>query len=127
MEERSQKYLPIGTVVLLKEAEKPLMITGFSSIEDDNPKNIYDFIGCEYPEGMVDLEEVELFNYEDIGKILYLGYDTDESKKYSKEVESLTLEYLDDIKSEEINAQNNVNPTPDVSNQPINNGQIPNI
>ena len=89
-----EKYLPVGSVVLLKEAQDPLMIVGFSSIDEDEPNKVYDYSGCDYPEGMVDYEEVELFQHEDIEKILFLGYETEESKRYDEEVKKTTEEYL---------------------------------
>lgn len=98
-----EKYLPIGTVVLLKDAEKELMIVGFSAIDEDDDE-IYDYIGCPYPEGLMDTEEVELFKHEQIEEILYTGYVTDASNKYSEEVRQITDEYLsDDVTSEENN------------------------
>ena len=40
------KFLPLGAVVLLKNATKRVMITGFCSIRKDDPndKKIYDYI-----------------------------------------------------------------------------------
>ena len=45
-----EKYLPIGTVVMLKGGEKRAMITGFCSVSEDDPEKIYDYNGCLYPE-----------------------------------------------------------------------------
>lgn len=43
--------LPIGSVVMLKDAEKPLMIYGIKQLDTDNPEVEYDYIGVLYPEG----------------------------------------------------------------------------
>ena len=43
-----EKYLPIGTVVILKEGTKRIMITGFCSIDNGNKEKVYDYSGCMY-------------------------------------------------------------------------------
>ena len=48
-----EKYLPIGTVVMLKGGKKRAMITGFCAISEDNKDKIYDYSGCLYPEGFI--------------------------------------------------------------------------
>ena len=49
MEEIGEKYLPIGTVVMLKGGTKRVMISGFCAIDGENVKNMYDYSGCVYP------------------------------------------------------------------------------
>lgn len=39
-----EKYLPIGSVVKLKDGEKRLMITGYLPIEDDSKEKKYGII-----------------------------------------------------------------------------------
>ena len=48
--------LPIGSVVLLNEAEKKLMIIG---ILQRNGEEVFDYVGCPYPEGLLDSENIE--------------------------------------------------------------------
>ena len=36
--------LPIGSVVMLKNAEKPVMIYGIKQLDTDNPEIEYDYI-----------------------------------------------------------------------------------
>ena len=50
-----EKYLPIGTVVLLKGAEKRVMITGFCATElkESDETKTWDYSGCIYPEGFI--------------------------------------------------------------------------
>ena len=43
------KYLPIGTVVLLKDAKKRVMITGFAVKGKETGDKMYDYMGCMYP------------------------------------------------------------------------------
>lgn len=65
--------LPIGSVVLLKEADKRLMIYGIKQVNGEDGK-IYDYIGCLYPEGSIDAEYTFLFQHEDIEKVDFVGY-----------------------------------------------------
>lgn len=84
---KPEKYLPIGTVVLLKDAEKKIMITGFGPVDGENDKNeMYDYCGCPYPEGVYTMEEILLFNHDDIYKIFYLGYSDEEEVEFKKQL-----------------------------------------
>ena len=38
-----EKYLPVGTVVLLQNGTKRVMINGFCSIDSEEPTKIYDY------------------------------------------------------------------------------------
>ena len=48
MNEIGEKYLPIGTIVVLKNATKRIMITGFASMSPETGDTIYDYSGCPY-------------------------------------------------------------------------------
>ena len=67
----AKKLFPIGTVVLLKNAEKELMIIGILPISDNKK---YDYLSVAYPEGYINDKYLFLFNHEDIAKVKYLGY-----------------------------------------------------
>lgn len=65
--------LPIGSVVLLKEGEKRLMIFGIKQLNKGSDE-VYDYIGCLYPEGHIGDDHLYLFNHEDIERIDFLGF-----------------------------------------------------
>lgn len=72
-----RKFLPIGSVVLLKGAEKRLMICGRAQL--DAEQTYYDYSGCLYPEGYIGASEMYLFNDEDIETVYFIGFqDPDE-------------------------------------------------
>ena len=73
-EERIRKLLPIGSVIMLREAKKPLMILGVCQTAVEENK-LYDYIGVLWPEGNIGTEGQFLFNHEDIEKILFRGLD----------------------------------------------------
>lgn len=77
----NEKYLPIGSIVLLKGATKKLMITGFCSISNENKEVVYDYAGVMFPEGAIN-NEVALFNHDQIDKIFYIGYVDEEQKEF---------------------------------------------
>ena len=74
--------LPIGSVVMLKDAERPLMIYGIKQLDSNNPDTEYDYIGVLYPEGNVGANFQYLFNHNDIADVLFKGYETDELKNF---------------------------------------------
>lgn len=77
------KFLPIGTIVLLKEATKKVMIAGFLAAENEESKDIYDYVGFPYPEGITSSKEFLLFNHDQIKEVFYEGY-KDESENALK-------------------------------------------
>ena len=89
MKEEYKKYLPLGSVVLLKDATKKVMITGFVIKSIDTGDRIWDYIGCLYPEGIVTLDNNLLFDHDDIFQVISLGYSDDEQKEYNKLLEDV--------------------------------------
>lgn len=81
-----EKYLPIGTVLLLKDATKMLMITGYCSSTPEDPNKVYDYVACLFPEGGLAGDEVALFNHDQIGTITHMGLDNDEFKELDKKI-----------------------------------------
>ena len=83
-----RKFLPIGSVVLLKGAEKRLMICGRAQL--DIEQNYYDYSGCLYPEGYIAANDMYLFNDGDIDKVYFIGFqDPEELSFVSKLAEKL--------------------------------------
>ena len=82
MNEKFEKYLPIGSVVLMKEATKRVMITGYAVKSPQLGNKVFDYIGCLYPEGMVSSDRNLLFDHKDIQQIFAIGFADDEQKKF---------------------------------------------
>ena len=68
-----EKYLPLGTVVLLEGGAKRVMITGFATASSDDPDLIYDYAGCMYPQGFITSNQTVLFDHDQIQKIYHFG------------------------------------------------------
>ncbi|MBR4260598.1 MAG: DUF4176 domain-containing protein [Clostridia bacterium] len=93
MNEVGEKYLPIGTVVLLKNANKRVMITGFASMSPETGNKIFDYSGCAYPEGFLNYNEVCVFDHEQIDKVFFKGLSDDEEQDFKKDL----VEHLNQI------------------------------
>ena len=91
------KFLPLGSVVLLKNAKKSIMIMGYGFTgEVDNSVKVFDYSACLYPEGFLDPNKSILFDHESIEKVEFLGFDDDRSKEWRK----FFVDNLDDIKKQ---------------------------
>ena len=84
-----EKYLPVGTVVLLKGGKKRVMITGFCVVSPEVEKKIFDYCGCIYPEGYLNSTQNCLFNHDQIDKIYHVGLVDDEELKFKNQLKSL--------------------------------------
>ena len=84
MDNTTKQYLPIGTVVLLKDATKRVMITGFASMSSETGDTVYDYSGCIYPEGFLNYNEVCVFNNDQIEEIVSKGFVDEEEIEFKK-------------------------------------------
>lgn len=68
--------LPIGSVVLLKESTKRVMITGVAQygLENGETRRLYDYCGVLYPEGFMNPDEQFLFNDDQIDQLFFVGF-----------------------------------------------------
>lgn len=84
-----EKYLPIGTVCLLDNATKKVMIIGFAAKGKESGDKMFDYVGCMYPEGMLSSEQNLLFNHNQIKEIYYMGYSNNEDKEFKNRLVDL--------------------------------------
>ena len=93
------KYLPLGSVVILKEAEKKLVITGFRMKAVEIPDKIYDYCGCMFPEGTISSELTCVFDHSQIEKVFFTGYEDEEAKEF---LDTLKSTYIDEEKQQDV-------------------------
>jgi len=84
-----EKFLPLGTVVLLKGAKKRVMIIGFCCLDAKDKTKVFDYSGCVYPEGMIASDKNLLFNHDQIEKIFQLGYSDEEEKLFKEKLKTI--------------------------------------
>lgn len=73
-----EKTLPIGSIVLLENATKRIMIVGYCQYKDGDTTKIYDYVGVTYPEGYISADKMILFDHAQIKHIYALGYQNEE-------------------------------------------------
>ena len=91
-----EKYLPVGSVCMLKGGQKAVMVVGYGIQPKEEPNVMYDYLGALYPEGIVTVEQNMVFNHENIDKVLFKGYETDEQKSFNQKI----TEVINQIKTE---------------------------
>lgn len=98
----NKRYLPIGSVIKLKNNNKSIMITGYYSVEYARDLEIYDYSGCAYPEGVMIKSSCCSFNQSDIKEVLFEGYKTDEYKTLTNGLNEIDEEIMTGGEPQEI-------------------------
>ncbi len=83
------KFLPIGSVVLLKGGSKRIMINGYLCTEEGKPEETYDYCGCLFPEGFITMNSNLLFNHDQIEKVDHLGLIDEEEQEFQNKINEL--------------------------------------
>ena len=71
------EYLPIGSVVCLKNGTKKIMIYGRKQIQSGSNKK-WDYVACLYPEGNLSEKYNVFFNHDEIEIVYFKGYEDEE-------------------------------------------------
>lgn len=69
----NKTYLPIGSVVLLKNGTKRVMVYG-RKIKANGEERVFDYLGCLYPEGALSSKNVILFDHDQIKMVYFIGF-----------------------------------------------------
>ena len=77
--------LPIGSVVLVGDSTKKVMIIGVCQKSSDG--RIFEYSGVVYPEGFLDPKKMFLFNNDQITQIAALGYQDAEQLAFKEKVD----------------------------------------
>ena len=78
-----KEYLPMGSILLLKNGTKRIMIYGRKQLSADTGK-IFDYVACFYPEGNISPDYTFLFNQEDIKEVIFRGYSDPDEEAFLK-------------------------------------------
>lgn len=84
-----KKLLPIGSVVLLQNGVKKVMVTGYMAMDQNNSGKIYDYSGCIYPEGLLSSDQTLLFYHDQIEQVCFEGYQGEEYALFQKQLEEV--------------------------------------
>lgn len=84
-----KELLPIGSIVLLKDGEKRLMISGIMQTDTGGTQKNYDYMGVLYPEGHIGEGFQYLFNHKDINEIIFRGFEDTERVEFLDKLTNL--------------------------------------
>lgn len=79
----AQEFLPIGSVVLLQNSNKKLMIFGRAQRAITDGK-VWDYMGCFFPEGNISLDKNFMFNHQQIQTVCFRGLENEEEQKHKE-------------------------------------------
>lgn len=109
----NNEFLPIGTVVVLKNGTKKVMINAYGVFPTDKvfskgketqrKKELFKYGGCIYPEGIIDSNTIFAFNHEDIDKIYHMGMISPEYNEFVAKIKSNYDNYKKQFESNENN------------------------
>ena len=77
----TNELLPIGSVVLLKDSTKRIMIVGLKQRQEQETK-VWDYSACLYPEGIIDPDHLFLFDHEQIQTLFFIGFQDGEGMQF---------------------------------------------
>lgn len=83
--------LPIGSVVLVGNSKKKVMIVGLCQKGGAEGK-LWDYAGVVFPEGYIDPNKMFLFNNEQISQIYALGYQDAEQIAFKEKADAMMQE-----------------------------------
>lgn len=90
------EFLPVGSIVLLKEAVKKTVIMGILQFNTEKKDQVYDYLGVPYPEGYMGEGSSYLFNHSDISEVIFRGY-ADEEREGMLEMVKLVYQEADKV------------------------------
>ena len=76
-----KKLLPVGSVVLLQNGQKKLMIIGIKPVDTTN-NTMYDYLAVPYPEGFIKDNLTFFVNHDKIEQIIVRGYEDEEREDF---------------------------------------------
>jgi len=93
----NERYLPIGSVVKLKNSNKLIMVIGYYSVEYKQDIIVYDYSGCAYPEGIMLKSNYCSFNHNDIKEVLFVGYKNEEYNDMNNKLNIIDDDLINDV------------------------------
>ena len=96
MKLKLEYLLPIGSRVLLKGSTKKVMVIGFFvGYKEEGRKEVYDYLGCLWPEGVIDSDKNIVFNHEDIEEVISKGVEDDEEIAFREKLADVLVDSVE--------------------------------
>lgn len=83
--------LPLGSLVLLENSNKRLMVIGFLQ-QDSESNKVWDYVGIPFPEGYMGSNRTYLFNHAQIKRVFFIGYQDEEQFAFSAHLDQAVAE-----------------------------------
>ncbi|MDY5271305.1 DUF4176 domain-containing protein [Tractidigestivibacter sp.] len=90
-----ENLLPLGSVILLKDGNKRLMVTGRIQARAGDSR-IYDYSGCLFPEGLTSPDGLYFFNHDAIDTVFFIGFQDEEELLFKRKLGELGELYVDE-------------------------------
>lgn len=81
-----KELLPLGSIIRLKNGTKRIMICGRLQQRESDQK-IFDYCACYYPEGILNSDELFLFQHQDIEEVYFTGFQDEEEVSLQKYIQ----------------------------------------
>jgi len=79
------KYLPVGSVVLLDGGKKRILIIGRNQRERASDRR-WDYLACPYPEGFIGEDYAYLFDHDQIARVFFIGFQDPEELAFGEKL-----------------------------------------
>jgi len=90
-----EKYMPLGSIVILKNSIKKMMIVARGVVSgSDKEKQVYDYGAIFYPEGIIN-DRIIFINQQDISKVIFEGYTDGDDKLMNDNIKT----WLNEVKN----------------------------
>ena len=93
---KKEKYLPVGSVVLLEGATQKLVVIGYG-VKSDETNELYDYAAAPYPIGVISNDQTLVFNHEQIKDVYYMGYSDEQYNEFNLKLNNLMEETKSNI------------------------------
>ena len=88
----NNELLPIGSVVLIGNSKKKVMIAGVCQKGGSDPNKLWDYVGVIFPEGYLDAEKMFLFNHDQISRVYFIGHQDEEQLAFAQKAKEVIKE-----------------------------------
>ena len=95
-----EKFIPLGSVVMLKGGvQKVLVISRAINVRNGDKDYFFDYGGVAYPEGLVG-DQMAYFNEDKISKVIFEGYKDEENDHMVDNIRAYLEENPDIVKGD---------------------------
>ena len=83
-----KEYLPLGSIVKLKNGSRKVLIYGRAQVAKASGKQ-YDYLACPYPQGFLQSSMLLGFNHDQIEEVVFTGYADEEETAWVQRMNEL--------------------------------------